>query len=40
MLNGAMLEAGPITWQDPKSVAAEAFRILRTNLQFTNPTDR
>lgn len=37
MLNGAMLEAGPITWQDPKSVAAEAFRILRTNLQFTNP---
>lgn len=28
---------GPVTWHDPKSVAAEAYRILRTNLQFTNP---
>lgn len=30
-------ETGPVTWHDPKSVAAEAYRILRTNLQFTNP---
>lgn len=26
-----------ISWDDPKSVAAEAYRILRTNLQFTLP---
>lgn len=35
--NGMSLNTGPITWQDPKSVAAEAYRMLRTNLQFTNP---
>lgn len=36
-MNGAMPSGGPVTWEDPKSVAAEAYRILRTNLQFTHP---
>ena len=29
-----------ITWEDPKSVTAEAYRILRTNLQFASPDQR
>ena len=29
-----------ITWEEPKSVAAEAYRILRTNLQFASPDER
>lgn len=29
-----------VTWEDPKSVAAEAYRILRTNLQFASPDER
>lgn len=36
-VDGVAPDLGPITWEDPKSVAAEAYRILRTNLQFTNP---
>lgn len=36
-MNGVTSDIGPIAWEEPKSVAAEAFRILRTNLQFTNP---
>src|SRR5690606_34704190 len=28
------------TWEEPKSVAAEAYRILRTNLQFASPDER
>lgn len=35
--NGATSAGGPVAWDDPKSVAAEAYRILRTNLLFTNP---
>lgn len=35
--NAVVPDRGPVTWEDPKSVAAEAYRILRTNLQFTNP---
>lgn len=35
--NGRVSDIGPIAWEEPKSVAAEAYRILRTNLQFTNP---
>jgi len=26
-----------ITWEDPRSAVAEAYRILRTNLQFASP---
>lgn len=29
-----------IAWEDPKSVAAEAYRILRTNLQFASPDEQ
>lgn len=29
-----------ITWEEPKSVAAESYRILRTNLQFASPDER
>lgn len=35
--NGRASDLGPIAWEEPKSIAAEAYRILRTNLQFTNP---